>query len=191
MLPVLLRVVDAARLVYAPVGANLTRGHASRPAVRSPASRAYIRPATSRRTSQETAMTLMDQPCKDGVGQKDSPSSRVREDRPSLSVVIPVHPLSDAASTVERLPRLDGELILVDARPAQLDVAPEGAPQPGASGPSEPVPCHRAVVRAGFAAARGDCIVVLGGDLAIDPHDIERFVAALNAGCRSVHRAAA
>jgi len=136
-------------------------------------------------------MTLMDQPCTDGAGQQDSPSFRVRRDRTALSVVIPVHPLSDAASTVERLPGLDGELILVDARPPQLDVAPEDAPQPAASRLSDPVPCDRAVVRAGLAAARGDCVVVLGRDVAIDPHDIERFVAALNAGCRSVQRAAA
>ena len=54
-----------------------------------------------------------------------------------------------------------------------------------------PLGGDRAALRAGFAAARGDCIVVIDGDGATNADDIERFVAALHAGCRSGQRTAA
>jgi hypothetical protein len=115
------------------------------------------------------AMTLMDETCADRTSQDPLLSHSAHRERPPVSVVVPVHPLSDAAATLERLPRLDCELIVVAPR------APHTAEA-----------ADRATLRAGFRAARGDCIVVLDQGAEVDAHDIDRFVAALSAGCRSV-----
>jgi hypothetical protein len=132
-------------------------------------------------------MTLMDEPCLDSTSHKVLLLNPARWDRPPVSVVIPVRAISDAASTLERLPRVDGEVILVATRPARPPVAPEPALRPGVPVARGTVPCDRAVLGTGFAAARGDCIVVFDGAASIDAGDIERFVEALRAGCRSVH----
>ncbi|MEA2134482.1 MAG: hypothetical protein QOC68_2391 [Solirubrobacteraceae bacterium] len=113
-------------------------------------------------------MTLMDEPYLGATPHEVLLSNPARGDHPRVSVVIPVRETSDVASLLERLPGLDGEVILVSVSGGD-----------------------RAAVRAGFAAARGDCIVVLEGDAETGARDVERFVASLNAGCDSVQRAAA
>lgn len=109
-------------------------------------------------------MTLMDEPCAKHNRQDLLLSHCARPDHPRVSVVVPVHPLSDAASTLERLPRLDGEVILVR---------------------------HQAPLRAGLGAARGDCVVVLDPGADVGADELERFVSALQAGCESAQRSPA
>lgn len=113
-------------------------------------------------------MTLMDEPYPGTTPHEVLLSHPGPRNRPRVSVVIPVGETSDVGSTLDRFPGLDGEVILVGV----------------SSG-------DRTAVRAGFAAARGDCIVVLEGDAETGADDIERFVAALHAGCGSVQRIAA
>ena len=138
-------------------------------------------------------MTLMHEPHAGATPHELLLSKAARSDRPSVSgpsvsVVIRAGETSDVASTLARLPELDGEVILV-APPAPADVAAARALRPDIR--VAPATGDGSAVRAGFAAARGDCIVVLDGDGGTAPDDVERFIAALHAGCRSVHRTAA
>jgi glycosyltransferase involved in cell wall biosynthesis len=98
-----------------------------------------------------------------------------------VSVVIPVR-AHDLMRLLEQLPDFVDEVVLVDdgstdgataavrvVRPdvrVVFDVAVEGAPS----------------LRAGFAAAHGDCVVALSAEGRVDPSDLARFVAALQAG---------
>jgi hypothetical protein len=118
-------------------------------------------------------MTLMDEPCADREPQDQLLSHPAGGDHPAVSVVVPVHPLSDAASTLERLPHLEGQVILVAPPVPHTDLS------------------DREVLRVGFGAARGDCIVVLSRAAEVGAGDVERFVSTLRTGCRSAQRSAA
>lgn len=135
-------------------------------------------------------MTLMDDPYVGSTPREVLLSTPACTDNPHVSVVIPVGRTSDVSSTVGRLFGLDGEVILAGSRPAPADVAAARALHPGVRVAPDIGSGADGALRAGFAAARGDCIVVLDGDAEADAHAIERFVAALHAGCRSDHRAA-
>jgi glycosyltransferase involved in cell wall biosynthesis len=102
-------------------------------------------------------------------------------ERQSVSVVIPVR-THDLMTLLRQLPDSVDEVVLVDdgstdgasaavrvIRPdvrVVFDVAVNGGPP----------------LLAGFAAARGDCVVALGAEGRVDPDDFARFVAALQAG---------
>ena len=132
-------------------------------------------------------MTLMDEPFAGSTPHEALTSNPARRDRPRMSMVIPVPRLSEAASTLERLPRVDGEVILVGPRRDPM-AASARARRPVAEAEIEFAFGDPAALRVGFAAARGERIVVLDRDADIDADGIERFVAALDAGCRSVQR---
>jgi cellulose synthase/poly-beta-1,6-N-acetylglucosamine synthase-like glycosyltransferase len=136
-------------------------------------------------------MTLMDEPRPGATPHEVLLSKAARRDHPSVSLVIPVGKTSDVASTLERLPELDGEVILVGPRPTPADIAAARALRPDVRVAPATGAGDRSALRAGFAAARGDCIVVLDGDGGTTADDVERFIAALHAGCRSSHRIAA
>jgi glycosyltransferase involved in cell wall biosynthesis len=136
-------------------------------------------------------MTLMYDPCVGTTPHEVLVPNPARGDHPRVTVVIPVGKTSDLTSILERLPGLEGEVILVGNRPTSADVAAARALRPDVRVAPETAGSNRAALRAGFAAARGDCIVVLDGDGETNTHDIERFVAALHAGCRSGHHTAA
>jgi glycosyltransferase involved in cell wall biosynthesis len=132
-------------------------------------------------------MTLMDEPYV-GTTPQELLSDPLRRDHPRVSVVIPMGSTSDLTPMLERLPALEAEVILVGPRATHADVEAARALRPDVRVARETGDGDRAALRAGFAAARGDCIVVLDGDGDPSPGEIERFVAALDAGCRSVHR---
>jgi hypothetical protein len=135
-------------------------------------------------------MTLMDDPYVGSTPRDELLSSSVRTDTPRVSVVIPMGRIADVTSTVGRLFGLDGEVILVGGRPTAGDVAAARALHPGVRVTPETGSGADGALRAGFAAARGDCIVVLEGDGETSADDVERFAAALNAGCGSFQRTA-
>ena len=132
-------------------------------------------------------MTLIDEPFTGSTPHEVLTSKSARRDRPRMTVVIPLRRLADAARTLERLPRVDGEVVLVGPRPDRA-AAPARARRALAEAEIEFAFGDPAALRAGFAAARGERIVVLDRDADIDADGIERFVAALDAGCRSVQR---
>ena len=99
---------------------------------------------------------------------------------PTVSAVIPT--LNEAGNigwVLRRLPPVVDEVVLVDglstdgtievARAVRPDVVVVRAEQRGKG----------AALQAGFAAARGDIIVMLDADCSMDPAEIGRFVAAL------------
>jgi hypothetical protein len=133
-------------------------------------------------------MTLMDDPCADTTSHAVLLSHSTREDHLHVSVVIPLGENSDVAAILARLPALAGEVILVGNRPTSADLAAARAVRPDVRVAPETAGGDRAPLRAGFAAARADCIVVLDGERETNAHDIERFVAALHTGGRSDHR---
>ena len=107
--------------------------------------------------------------------------------RPSVSVVIPA--LNEEQSlpwVLERLPATVGEVILVDGRSTDRTVEIARAIRPDLKVVLETTPGKGAALRAGFAAATGDYIVMLDADGSMDPDEIERFVIALQEGLEFV-----
>jgi glycosyltransferase involved in cell wall biosynthesis len=113
------------------------------------------------------------------------PISRLRAARDArrngvhVSVVIPAkNEAENIGWVLERIPSLVDEVVLVDdsddgtadtARQILPDIRVVGQRRPGKG----------AAVRAGFAAARGDFIVMIDADGSMDPGEIERCVEAL------------
>ena len=110
-----------------------------------------------------------------------------RAGRPRVSVVIPC--LNEAESITEcvsqslealRSARLDGEVVVADN--GSTDGSPGLARDAGATVVDEPRRGYGSAYLAGFAAARGDYIVMLDADLTYPIADIPRFVAGLDGG---------
>ncbi len=108
---------------------------------------------------------------------------RRRNSRPTVSVIIPT--LNEEANLRHVLPRISpwiDEVVIVDGRSTDrtLDVARHLLPdvqivhQKG-KGKGD-------ALRAGFAAARGDLVIMLDADGSTDPREIPAFVGALAAG---------
>ncbi|MCA1668819.1 MAG: glycosyltransferase family 2 protein [Thermomicrobia bacterium] len=100
-----------------------------------------------------------------------------------VSVVIPT--LNEAANLPHVLPKIPPwvhEVVLVDGRSTDDTVAVARALRPGVRVVLEPAPGKGAALRAGFAAASGDIIVMLDADGSMDPAEIPAYVAALLAG---------
>jgi hypothetical protein len=115
------------------------------------------------------------------------PSPRALDARPSVSVVVPT--LNEAGClpwVLEQLPSWVTEVVLVDglstdetevvARRARQDVVVVHQPQPGKG----------AALRAGFAAASGEIIVMIDADGSTNPAEMGRFVDALLDGAEFV-----
>jgi glycosyltransferase involved in cell wall biosynthesis len=105
----------------------------------------------------------------------------------SVSVVIPaLNEERCIAWVLERLPDIVGEVILVDGRSTDRTIEIARAIRPTLKLVLEPTPGKGAALRAGFAAATGDYIVMLDADGSMDPAEIERFVNALQDGLEFV-----
>jgi glycosyltransferase involved in cell wall biosynthesis len=105
-----------------------------------------------------------------------------RDTRESVSVVIPVGDRpSDLARVLEQVPEFADEVVIVDGGSLNGELAAARAVRPDLRVVFEPAP-GRSAVRAGFAAATGDCVVLLDPAQRADPIAIARFVSALRAG---------
>jgi glycosyltransferase involved in cell wall biosynthesis len=94
----------------------------------------------------------------------------------AVSVVLPT--MNEARNlpwVLERMPE-DAELILVDGRSIDGTVAVATALRPDIRVISEPRRGKGRALRAGFAAATGDAIVMIDGDGSMDPLEIPRYV---------------
>ncbi len=101
----------------------------------------------------------------------------------TVSVVIPS--LNEAANigwVLDRIPASVTEVILVDGRSTDETIAVARRHRPTIVVVEESAPGKGAALRAGFAAATGEYIVMLDADGSMDPHEIERFVDALAEG---------
>jgi glycosyltransferase involved in cell wall biosynthesis len=120
-----------------------------------------------------------------------SPTRAETAERPFVSVVIPC---LDEAESIERCVatarkalednRLPGEVIVVDN--GSEDGSPDLAARAGAKVVHERRRGYGSAYLAGFAAARGDYIVMADADLTYDFEDIPRFVERLDDGAELV-----
>jgi glycosyltransferase involved in cell wall biosynthesis len=120
-----------------------------------------------------------------------APPARARERAPFVSVVIPCLNEEENIAQCVRDARsallaggLQGEVIVVDND--SEDRSAEIAEAAGARVIFEPWRGYGSAYRAGFAAARGDYIVMADADLTYDFGEISRFVAELRAGAQLV-----
>jgi hypothetical protein len=108
----------------------------------------------------------------------------VDHSRPTVSVVLPT--LNEAPNLPLIFPHLPlsiiDEVILVDGRSTDDTVAVARRLLPTIKVVSERTPGKGAALRAGYAAATGDIIIVLDADGSNDPREIPRFVRALVEG---------
>jgi glycosyltransferase involved in cell wall biosynthesis len=118
-------------------------------------------------------------------------STHAKTDAPRVSVVIPC--LNEAENIVECVTRaktvmaehgLTGEVIVADN--ASDDGSPELAKQAGALVVHEPRRGYGSAYLAGFAAARGEYVVMADADLTYDWSEIPKFVGKLDEGAQLV-----
>jgi glycosyltransferase involved in cell wall biosynthesis len=116
-----------------------------------------------------------------------APADHPQPSDPVVSVVIPTFNEERCIAWVlERLPAFIGEVILVDGRSTDRTVEIARAVRPDVKVVLEEAPGKGAALRAGFAAATGDYIVMLDADGSMNPDEIERFVNALQDGLEFV-----
>ncbi len=102
---------------------------------------------------------------------------------PRVSVVIPaMNEARNIGGVLERLPAGIAEVILVDGDSLDDTVAVSRAIRPDILVVGQDRPGKGAALRAGFAVARGDVIVMIDADGSMDPAEISRFVALLDEG---------
>jgi glycosyltransferase involved in cell wall biosynthesis len=100
-----------------------------------------------------------------------------------VSVVIPtLNEERNVAWVLERLPNIVDEVILVDGRSTDDTVAVARATRPDIRVVLEATPGKGAALRAGFAAATGDYIVMIDADGSMDPAEIRRYMERLAEG---------
>lgn len=107
--------------------------------------------------------------------------SRPREIEVSL-VVPALNEERNIAWVLERIPDLVDEVILVDGKSTDNTVAVSRAVRPDILVVTQERLGKGAALRAGFAAARGEVVVMIDADRSMDPHEIERFLASIRAG---------
>ena len=106
-----------------------------------------------------------------------------RPTRHSVSCVIPaMNEAQNIEWVLERLPEYIDEVILVDGDSKDATVAVSRAVRPDIVVVTQDRPGKGAALRAGFAAATCDLIVMLDADRSMDPQEINRFLALLEEG---------
>lgn len=100
-----------------------------------------------------------------------------------VSVVIPTkNEARNLPWVLERLPEWISEVIIVDGRSTDDTIAVARRHRPDVVVVHQRRPGKGAAVRAGFAAATGDIIVMIDGDGSMDPFEIGRYVQAIREG---------
>jgi glycosyltransferase involved in cell wall biosynthesis len=113
--------------------------------------------------------------------------TRVATARPRVSLVVPAR--NEAANigwVLERIPSIVDEIILVDGDSTDGTVAEARRVRPDVIVVGQDVPGKGAALRAGFAAASGDYVVMIDADCSMNPDEILAFIARLAGGCELV-----
>jgi len=100
-----------------------------------------------------------------------------------ITVMIPAkNEEGNIAWVLRHMPASVDEVILVDGQSSDRTVEIAQAVRPDIVVLSEPPRGKGAAMRAGFAAATGDYVVVMDADGSMDPADVDAYVAALEGG---------
>jgi hypothetical protein len=103
--------------------------------------------------------------------------------RIEVSVVVPaMNEEHNIGWVLERIPDFVDEVILVDGNSSDNTVAVSRALRPDIRVVTQDRPGKGAALRAGFAAARGEVIVMIDADRSMDPSEMDRFVEPIRAG---------
>lgn len=98
------------------------------------------------------------------------------------SVIPALNEAQNIAWVLERLPACVDEVVVVDGRSTDGTIAAALRARPDATIVHERTPGKGAALRAGFAQASGDVVVMLDADGSMDPAEITRYVAKLEDG---------
>lgn len=122
----------------------------------------------------------------DSSGTRGSRFVRKRWPRPShigVSLVIPaMNEERNIPWVFKRIPACVDEVILVDGNSVDRTVAVSRALRPNIRVVGQSRPGKGNALRSGFAAARGDVIVMIDADCSMDPGEIGRYLALLEEG---------
>lgn len=139
-------------------------------------------------------MHTLSQDSRDTIDYHDAPLTEGELDRPggphraanaayrplTISVVIPTkNEARNIGWVLERMDPMVDEVIIVDGLSVDGTIAAARAVRPDVVVVEHPVPGKGEAVRAGFAAATGDLVVMLDADGSMDPGEIIRYVEAL------------
>jgi glycosyltransferase involved in cell wall biosynthesis len=103
--------------------------------------------------------------------------------QPTVSVVVPTLNEQDGIDWVlEHVPPWVSEVVLVDGLSTDLTEAVARTMRPDIVVVHQRQPGKGAALRAGFAAASGDIVVMMDADGSTDPRELSRFVEALKGG---------
>jgi glycosyltransferase involved in cell wall biosynthesis len=115
--------------------------------------------------------------------QDEEKDPRQGGERRTVSVVVPALNEEDNLGWVlTSMPAIVDEIVLVDGRSRDHTVEVARAAFPGVVVVQQMAPGKGAALRAGFAAATGDYLVMIDADGSMDPGEIPLFVEALDAG---------
>jgi glycosyltransferase involved in cell wall biosynthesis len=139
--------------------------------------------APTHRSTQHQTQTLQHHGHQTGENTMNTPATRTHTDRPTVSVIVPA--LNEEQSigwVMENIPTWVNEVVLVDG------LSIDGTELVCTDRRDDVVIVHQrtkgkgAALRAGFAAASSDIIVMIDADGSTDPREIGRYVDALTAG---------
>ncbi len=120
----------------------------------------------------------------DHLDRGDHTRSRITS---SVTVIIPtLNEERNIARVLRQIPALVDEVIIVDGRSTDRTIEVAQAVRPDATIVREQRPGKGAAMRAGFAAATGDMVVMLDGDCSMDPGEIDRYLKPLADGADMV-----
>ena len=118
------------------------------------------------------------------IGGQEGPGvAPMRRSSARLSVVVPAkNEARNIGWVLERIPDSVDEIVLVDGRSTDRTIEVAQAIRPDIVVVRDDEPGKGAALRAGFAAASGDYIVMIDADGSMDPGEIEGFVGLLQSG---------
>ncbi len=148
-------------------------------------SRALVSVETRRRNRSQLRRGHEQRP---GAASPPLPSTGATPLRPpTVSVVVPaINEEGCIGWVLEQMPEWISEVVLVDGRSIDRTEVVARTVFPSLVVVHQPQPGKGAALRAGFAAATGDIIVMLDADGSTNPAEIERFVQALQDGAQFV-----